>query len=157
MQIFPRLGLYILSTALIFGSLSCKKDDVSTVDQMVGTYDMQARVVSGLGSISATTFEIRKKSGSVVEVIMDLDSTDLPIQSATYTVNNLDLTEISPDSIAIVPPSVSNSVKLLYKRTSTGKLSGSYMNIDGSFVSGSLNGTSINFPISFKLIGVKRR
>lgn len=157
MQIFTRSGFIALAISLTFGTLSCKKDETSTVDQMVGTYNVEARVIAGTGTITGTTFEVRKVSDSQVEIVMALDSTDLPVGRTNFTVSGQNLTEIQTVPLVVHHPFFPDSVNHEYKRSSTGKWSSSYLVIDGTFVSDSLKGTSIDMPITYKMIGVRKR
>ena len=158
MKLIVRPAFGFLFAFILFGTSACKKEEeTSLIDNLVGSYSFEGRVVAGYGSFSSGTLEVSKTSDGKIKILVPADSTNLlgvPTEFI-YSVGDNGITEIPGDSTPIANPSlsrlISGGVICNYLRTSTGVLSGSFLVIDGQF-------THFKYdPIVFKLSGVKIR
>lgn len=153
----PMFGSVLLALALGFSG--CKKEKETTpADNLVGIYSYEARVNSGFGSFTSGKLKVFKVTGNQVVLVLAPQTEPSDLLSGSpefyYDVKGLDLNQI-PTADTISNPFLSlivpTGARKVYTRNSTGKISGSYLMIDGTF--SNPNYDSVNFSI----IAVKDR
>lgn len=159
MKYVLRHGFGFLLLGFVISFSSCKKEEAKApADNLVGTYSYEARVNSGFGSFTSGKFTVTKLSDTQVKIVLapQTEPTDLLSGSPEfiYDIKGLDITQV-PASDSIANPFLSlivpTGAKRLYSRTSEGKISASYLVIDGRFANPNYD------TINFSVIGVKDR